>query len=80
MSWKSSFTDRAEDALEITRTTLKRRPSALPSAELLLAIEECGPSLARGVLTALEANTNEVLESAKLIASERGSADRKSVV
>ncbi len=71
MSWKSSVTDRAEDALERTRMALKRRPSALASTELLLAIEECGPSLARGVLTALDVNVNEILERAKLVASGR---------
>lgn len=73
MSWKSSFTDRAEDALDRTRMSLKRRPSALASAELVRAIEECGPSLARGVLTALDVNVNEILDRARLVASERGS-------
>jgi len=72
MSWKSGFTDRAEDTLGNTRTALRRHPSALASAELLRAIEACGPSLARGVLTALEVNIDEVLDRATLIASERG--------
>lgn len=72
MSWKSGFTDRAEDTLETARIALRRRPSGLASAELLKAMEECGPSLARGVLTALEVNINEILDRARLIASERG--------
>ncbi len=73
MSWKSRFTDRAEEALERTRLAQKRRPSALASAEFLRAMEECGPSLARGVLTALDANVAEILERARLVANERGS-------
>jgi len=73
MSWKSSFTDRAENALEMTRLALTRRSRALASSELLRAIEDCGPSLARGVLTALDVNINEILEAAKLVASARGS-------
>mgnify|MGYP001546468537 FL=1 len=72
MSWKSSFTDRADDTLENARTALRRRPSASASAELLQAIEDCGPSLARGILTALEVNISEILDRARLIASERG--------
>lgn len=73
MSWKSGLTDRAEDALERTRIALKRRPAALASAELVRAMDQCGPSLARGVLTALDVNVDEVLERAALVASERGS-------
>jgi ATP-dependent Clp protease ATP-binding subunit ClpA len=72
MSWKSGFTDRAEDTLRNTRLSLKRRPSALASAELLRALEACGPSLARGVLTALDVNIDDVVVRADLIASERG--------
>jgi len=72
MSWKSGFTDRAEETLGNTRMALRRRPSALASAEMLRAMEGCGPSLARGVLTALEANIDEILDRAELIASERG--------
>jgi ATP-dependent Clp protease ATP-binding subunit ClpA len=73
MSWKSNFTDRAEDALERTTLAMKRRPSALASAELLRAMEECGPSLARGILTALDVNVSEVLERASLVANDRAS-------
>jgi ATP-dependent Clp protease ATP-binding subunit ClpA len=73
MSGKSNFTDRAEDALDCTRIALRLRPQALVSAELLRAMDDAGPSLARGVLTALEVNVNEILESASLVASERGS-------
>ncbi|HXF23674.1 MAG TPA: Clp protease N-terminal domain-containing protein [Gemmatimonadaceae bacterium] len=71
MSWKSGFTDRAEDTLGITRIALRRRPSALASTEILRAIEGCGPSLARGVLTALDVNIDEVLDCADQIARER---------
>lgn len=74
MSWKSSLTDRAEDALGHATLAMKRRPTAHATAEILRAIEECGPSLARGILTALEVNVDEVLDRAKLVASERGSA------
>lgn len=72
MSWKSGFTDRAEDTLGNTRIALRRHPAALASTELLRSIEACGPSLARGVLTALDVNIDEVLERANMIASERG--------
>lgn len=71
MTWKFSLTSRAEDALEITRTELKRRPNSLASAEILRAIEACGPSLARGMLTALEANVPELLEQAREIYVDR---------
>lgn len=74
MSWKSSLTDRAEDALGNATLAMKRRPTADATAEILRAIEESGPSLARGILTALEVNIDEVLNRAKLVASERGSA------
>lgn len=73
MSWKSSFTDRAEDTLGRATLALKRRPSAQATAEILRAIEECGPSLARGVLTALEVNVTDILDRARLISSKRGS-------
>lgn len=73
MSWKSNVTDRAADTLDCARIALKRRPGALVSAALLEAMDECGPSLARGMLTALEVNISEVLERARLIAEERGS-------
>jgi ATP-dependent Clp protease ATP-binding subunit ClpA len=72
MSWKSGFTDRAEDTLGNTRIALRRQPAALASTELLRAIEACGPSLARGVLTALEVNIDEVADRADMIASGRG--------
>lgn len=71
MSWKSGFTDRAEDALQSARTALKRRPTALACVELLRAIEDSGPSLACGVLTALEVTINEIVDTATLVASER---------
>lgn len=74
MPWKRSFTDRAEDALERARMALKRRPSALASAELLKGIDESGPSLARGMLTALEVNIDDVLDRARIIAGEQGTA------
>jgi ATP-dependent Clp protease ATP-binding subunit ClpA len=73
MSWKSSFTDRAEDALDRTRMAMRRRPAALATAELLRAMDESGPSLARGVMTALDANVPDILARANFIASERGS-------
>lgn len=81
MSWKSGFTDRAERALELTSRDLKRQPnaltsalkSALASAELLSGIDACGPSLARGIFTALEVNVSEVVAQARLIANDRGS-------
>jgi hypothetical protein len=72
MSWKSSMTDRAEDALKRARIELKRRPMALASTELARGIGECGPSLARRVLTALDLNVCDVLERAALVASARG--------
>src|SRR6185437_14261761 len=49
-----------------TRLSLKRRPSALASAELLRALEACGPSLARGVLTALDVSIDDVVVRADL--------------
>ena len=73
MTLKPIFTTRAEDALEITRTALKRRPTALASAEILRAIDACGPSLARGMFTALEANVSEILDQAREIHMERNS-------
>ncbi|HEY7899077.1 MAG TPA: Clp protease N-terminal domain-containing protein [Gemmatimonadaceae bacterium] len=73
MSWRSSFTDRADDTLECTRLALKRNPGALATAELMSAIESRGPSLARGMLTALEVAITEVLDRARVIATERGS-------
>lgn len=72
MSWKSNFTDRAEDALDGARLALRRRPTALTTAELLRAMDESGPSLARGVMTALDANVSEILARATALASERG--------
>lgn len=74
MPWKRAFTDRAEDALDRTRIALRQHPSALASAELLKGIDESGPSLARGVLTALEANTDEILDHAQRIAGDQGTA------
>jgi ATP-dependent Clp protease ATP-binding subunit ClpA len=53
---------------------MKRRPTADATAEIVRAIEQSGPSLARGILTALEVNAEDVLKSANLIASERGAA------
>ncbi|MEO7041976.1 MAG: Clp protease N-terminal domain-containing protein [Gemmatimonadaceae bacterium] len=73
MSWKSSFTDRAEDTLECTIAALKRTPNALATTELLRSMEDSGPSLARGILTALEAHVPEILIRAQTIADERGS-------
>ena len=67
-----SLTSRAEDALEITRTQLKRRPNSLSSAEMLRAIDASGPSLARGTLNALEVNVSEVLDQAQEIRVGRG--------
>lgn len=74
MSWKNSFTDRAEDTLECTTMALKRAPNALPTAELLMTMENSGPSLARGILTALEAHVPEIVQRASGIVDERGSA------
>lgn len=74
MYWNGNFTGRAENALEITRLALKRKPSALASATMLEAIEECGPSLARGVITALEINVEEIVAQADTIAGERSSS------
>jgi|GEM_PF-1224569 len=73
MTWKSSFTDRAEDTLGRATLALKRRAAASATAEILRAIEDSGPSLARGVLNALEANIKDVLDRGRHIASERGS-------
>lgn len=73
MSWKGSFTDRAEDALDRTRMALRRVPAALATAELLRAMDESGPSLARGVMTALDASVPDILERANFVASERDS-------
>jgi ATP-dependent Clp protease ATP-binding subunit ClpA len=71
MSWKGSFTDRAEDTLGRATLALKRRPAASVTAEILRAIEECGPSLARGVLNALDVNISEVRDRARQISIER---------
>ena len=71
MSWKSSFTDRAEDTLGRATLALKRRPVASVTVEILRAIEECGPSLARGVLNALDVNIGEVRDRARQISVER---------
>ena len=73
MSWKGSFTDRAENTLECTMMALKRAPTALATAELLQTMEDSGPSLARGILTALEVHVPEILNRANRIADERGS-------
>jgi ATP-dependent Clp protease ATP-binding subunit ClpA len=72
MSRKGSFTGRAENTLDRTRMALKQNPAVLPTAALLAAMDEAGPSLARGVLTALDVNIDETLADARLIASERG--------
>lgn len=72
MSWRSSFSTRAESILDRTRMALRRNPAALPTGELLRAIDESGPSLARGVLTALDVSIDETLERAGIIASDRG--------
>lgn len=74
MPWKRSFTDRAEDALDRTRVALRQQPSALASVELLKGIDEAGPSLARGMLTALDVNTDEILDHARHIVGEQGAA------
>lgn len=73
MSWKSSFTDRAEETLECAMLALKRAPNSLSTGQLLRAMEDAGPSLARGILTALEVHVPEILNRANRIADERGS-------
>lgn len=72
MNSKYTFTSRAEDALEATRAELTRWPNRLASAALLGALDAAGPSLARGVFTALEVSVADVLARAREIRNERG--------
>jgi ATP-dependent Clp protease ATP-binding subunit ClpA len=73
MTWKAPLTDRAADALDCAIVALKFRRNALPTAELLRAIDDAGPSLARGMFTALEVNIADVIKRARLISCERSS-------